>query len=221
MTSLEIYELLERYACGRYDPDNPGTRVYRENQTIITIDSSLGDVFFLLEGSVKVQSFSTDGDNTVIATLFAPQILGLTELLLGKDGYGASVITRQPCSIVKVPAVEFRTMLSEYPDAYRLLAPYLAALATQNMNASESRIILNGRERLGLYLVSACHNQKFPYFLRETREQIAQNTHNNLRTLYRYLDDFTDRGLISRQGARIYLTQLQYQLLKDEYDSLL
>ena len=124
------------------------------------------------------------------------------------------------CQVIKVSVTQFENTLNEYPDSYRIMAPYLASLAIQNMNESESRLILNNEERLGLYLLNSCRLKTFPYYISDTRERIARNSHLNLRTLYRYLDEFVGKGLLSRNRNRLYITAEQYKKLLNRFSQL-
>ena len=191
-----------------------------EDEVFIRANDEITHLWILLEGSVRINSLSPDGDSSVIAGLNAPQILGLTEFLLNKTVFSASVQASGRCTVMRISVHQFKVMLGEYPDTYKILAPYLALLATQNMNESESRLILNNRERLGSYLLSLCHSKKFPYRITETREQIAQSTHINLRTLYRYIDEFCHDGLLSKDHSHLIITENQYDKLSSRFSSL-
>ena len=163
--------------------------VIYSDEIFINAGDPISSLFILIKGNVKIKSVSTSGDNAIIASLSAPQILGITEFLRKMDTFGASVYADGDCQVIKVSVTQFEDTLNEYPDSYRILAPYLASLAIQNMNESESRLILNNEERLGLYLLNSCRLKTFPYYIRDTRERIARNSHLNLRTLYRYIED--------------------------------
>ncbi len=194
--------------------------VIYSDEIFINAGDPISSLFILTKGNVKIKSVSTSGDNAIIASLSAPQILGITEFLRKMDTFGASVYADGDCQVIKVSVTQFEDTLNEYPDSYRILAPYLASLAIQNMNESESRLILNNEERLGLYLLNSCQLKTFPYQIRDTREQIARNSHLNLRTLYRYIDEFVEKGLLSRNKNRLYITSEQYRKLKGRFSQL-
>ena len=191
-----------------------------EDDIFISATDEIKHLWVLLEGSVRIHSLSVNGDSSVIAYLNAPQILGLTEYLQNREVFSASVQAYDRCTVLKIPTVQFATMLEEYPDTYKTLAPYLAALATQNMNESESRLILNNRERLGVYLLSLCHSKNLPLRITDTRERIAESTHLNLRTLYRYIDEFCQKGLLTREHSHLVITAKQYDKLNQQFSSL-
>ncbi|MBR2700875.1 MAG: Crp/Fnr family transcriptional regulator [Erysipelotrichaceae bacterium] len=198
---------------------NTETTVYSD-ETFIHAGDDITSIFVLAKGTVRIKSFSTSGDNAIIASLSAPQILGITEFLQKMTVFGASVYADGICQVIEIPVELFHTTLMEYPDSYRILSPYLASLAIQNMNESESRLILNNRERLGLYLLNSCQSKAMPYYIRETREQIARNSHLNLRTLYRYIEEFISDGLLSRNRNKLYITNRQYLKLKNSFSKL-
>ncbi|MBQ3385239.1 MAG: Crp/Fnr family transcriptional regulator [Erysipelotrichaceae bacterium] len=201
-------------------PVNKGAITVYNDETFIHAGDDITSIFVLVKGTVRIKSFSTSGDNTIIASLSAPQILGITEFLQEMTVFGASVYADGTCQVIEIPVELFHTTLKEYPDGYRVLAPYLASLAIQNMNESESRLILNNRERLGLYLLNSCQAKAMPYYIRETREQIARNSHLNLRTLYRYIEEFIADGLLSRNRNKLYITTRQYLKLKNTFSNL-
>ena len=194
--------------------------VIYSDEIFINAGDPISCLFILIKGNVKIKSVSTSGDNAIIASLSAPQILGITEFLRRMDTCGASVYADGDCQVIKVSVTQFEDTLNEYPDSYRILAPYLASLAIQNMNESESRLILNNEERLGLYLLNSCQLKTFPYQIRDTRERIARNSHLNLRTLYRYIDEFVEKGLLSRSRNRLYITAEQYKKLQNRFSQL-
>lgn len=194
--------------------------VIYSDEIFINAGDPISSLFILIKGNVKIKSVSTSGDNAIIASLSAPQILGITEFLRRMDTFGASVYADGDCQVIKVSVTQFEDTLNEYPDSYRILAPYLASLAIQNMNESESRLILNNEERLGLYLLNSCQLKTFPYQIRDTRERIARNSHLNLRTLYRYIDEFVEKGLLSRSRNRLYITAEQYKKLQNRFSQL-
>ena len=194
--------------------------IFYNDEIFVNAGDPISSIFILVRGNVKIKSVSTSGDNAIIASLCAPQILGITEFLQKVDTFGASVYADGVCQVIKVSVSQFENTLSEYPDSYRILAPYLASLAIQNMNESESRLILNNEERLGLYLLNSCRLKTFPYYIRDTRERIARNSHLNLRTLYRYIDEFVEKGLLSRNKNRLYITDEQYRKLQNRFSQL-
>lgn len=194
--------------------------VIYSDEIFISAGDPISSLFILIKGNVKIKSVSTSGDNAIIASLSAPQILGITEFLRKILTFGASVYADGDCQVIKVSVTQFEDTLNEYPDSYRILAPYLASLAIQNMNESESRLILNNEERLGLYLLNSCRLKIFPYYIRDTRERIARNSHLNLRTLYRYIDEFVEKGLLSRNKNRLYITAEQYRKLQNRFSQL-
>lgn len=220
MNTESCYHLLESVLESRKPITSDNMIIVCDDETFITAGDEISSLFVLVSGTVRIKSVSTNGDNAIIASLFAPQILGITEFLQKRNRFGASVYADGSCRIITIPAHLFGNTLQEYPDSYRILVPYLASLAIQNMNESESRLILNNRERLGLYLLNSCRGKQFPYYIKETREQIARSSHLNLRTLYRCLDEFTENNLLSHDRNKLYITEKQYRELKDSFSDL-
>ena len=216
MTVQIIYRLLQQlFNRGKMLDfrEYSSSLLFPEDEDFIISGQESTAVYMLVSGTVKIRSLSSDGASAVIASLNAPQLLGITEYLLKHETYGASVSASGRCRIIRIPADQMADLFDSYPDTYRIIAPYLASLAVQNMNEAESRKILNNNERLALYLINRCSGQLFPCYLKEPRQRIADGARLNLRTLYRCVDSFTKRGLISHRRNRLFITENQYKEL--------
>ena len=64
--------------------------VIYSDEIFINAGDPISSLFILIKGNVKIKSVSTSGDNAIIASLSAPQILGITEFLRRMDTFGAS-----------------------------------------------------------------------------------------------------------------------------------
>lgn len=81
--------------------------VIYSDEIFINAGDPISSLFILIKGNVKIKSVSTSGDNAIIASLSAPQILGITEFLRRMDTFGASVYADGDCQVIKVSVTQF------------------------------------------------------------------------------------------------------------------
>ena len=220
MDDKEYGKLITDAFKGDNPPDNDDVYTYKVNEYIIRALDPLEYVYLLLKGSVSVIVTANNGGMIVADTLDAPQLLGLSELMTYGDVCEADVVARNRCKVVKIPCETFQRLLEEDKNIYPVIATYLAELARRNMYYAQDRTLFNNRERFGLFLYDRASVSPLPCTIKETREQLSLLVHLNMRTLYRYIEEFNKNGYLTLSEHKITIDKDNYDKLDEDFGTL-
>ena len=188
-----------------------------KSEPFAVASAPIGAVYLLASGTCRVLISSDNGKEMTADVMPAPQIYGLCELMTDRSEFGATVIPAAGALILRVNRDHFLSRINEDFEVCRAVARYLAVLAVRNMDRVESGALLTQKEQFALYLLHAARAQSFPCTIMERRQDMAAHLHINLRTLYRYEDDFRAAGMIGVSHGKITITEEQADLLGKAY----
>lgn len=211
-----------------YDPAKPGdyfpprvmesTRMLRLKAGDILLREGFAadEVYVLLQGSARVLVHTSAGKMAVVETAQAPHIFGATEAIAEHRLYGATVQAASPVLAARLPMEEYLRAVQSNQEAANVTIHYLAWLAVRNMDKSELKAITRPIDILLRYLYLEAQRKELPYTIPFTREDMANELHINLRTLYRYIDRLEEQGFLHLQKAKISIDQEAFERLRAE-----
>ena len=186
-------------------PDFPVIKVC--NETFLQAGAAVDAVYILLRGKCKVIVSNSGGSVMTADVMSAPQVFGLLEVILAQEHYTASVFACGECTVLPVRRRLFLELLEKNKSCYIPITHYFGYLAVRNMNTLEEQALLNKKEQFGIYLLNVCRGNPLPYRLREIRTETAANLHINLRTLFRYIEEFRAAGFIDSARGKIVISE--------------
>ena len=102
------------------------TRTYARHALISGEDEHAGDVFLILEGTVRASSVSADGREIIYSDLGAGEIFGEFSAIDGQPR-SSSLVATSDCLLGRLPAVRFRELVAANPGVSRRLIELLVA----------------------------------------------------------------------------------------------
>lgn len=222
---------LEIIFSGAYDPANPYPALqkhllearllsFQQNETIICQGDPTQYIYILLSGRVSVMNnISWDNDN-VIDYIEPLDIMGLVEYLNKMDAYTAFVVAQTKVFLLRIPITVFEKIIQENPYiCYQTLITVGASLKS-NMDRAETSQNFHSKDILGHYLFLQAQH-KIPWVCPLTRKTLSENLHINLRTLYRHLSAFEEKGLIELRRGKIVIDEIHLEKLSDRYGDII
>ena len=194
-----------------------------ENGNLIFLEESEGkNLFFVVEGSVKVTRLSKDGREVILAMLNAGDFFGEMSLLDG-EARSANVIALEKTEVLSLNRDDFLVVLNDYPK----IAIQLLKEMTSRLRKSDRQIVSlslsDAEKRIALCIVRFADEQgvikngqvtipKIPI-----QQDIANMAGTSRETVSRAMSLLTEEKYIERNGKELKI--LNYKNFIKEFDS--
>ena len=194
-----------------------------ENGNLIFLEESEGkNLFFVVEGSVKVTRLSKDGREVILAMLNAGDFFGEMSLLDG-EARSANVIALEETEVLSLNRDDFLLVLHDYPK----IAIQLLKEMTSRLRKSDRQIVSlslsDAEKRIALCIVRFADEQgvikngqvtipKIPI-----QQDIANMAGTSRETVSRAMSLLTEEKYIERNGKELKI--LNYKSFIKEFDS--
>ena len=194
-----------------------------ENGNLIFLEESEGkNLFFVVEGSVKVTRLSKDGREVILAMLNAGDFFGEMSLLDG-EARSANVIALEKTEVLSLNRDDFLVVLHDYPK----IAIQLLKEMTSRLRKSDRQIVSlslsDAEKRIALCIVRFADEQgvikngqvtipKIPI-----QQDIANMAGTSRETVSRAMSLLTEEKYIERNGKELKI--LNYKNFIKEFDS--
>ena len=194
-----------------------------ENGNLIFLEETKGEnLFFVVEGSVKVTRLSKDGREVILAMLNAGDFFGEMSLLDG-ESRSANVIALEDTEVLSLYRDDFLDVLHDYPK----IAIQLLKEMTSRLRKSDRQIVSlslsDAEKRIALCIVRFADEQgiikngqvtipKIPI-----QQDIANMAGTSRETVSRAMSLLTEEKYIARNGKELKI--LNYKNFIKEFDS--
>ena len=194
-----------------------------ENGNLIFLEESEGkNLFFVVEGSVKVTRLSKDGREVILAMLNAGDFFGEMSLLDGQSR-SANVIALEETEVLSLKRDDFLVVLHDYPK----IAIQLLKEMTSRLRKSDRQIVSlslsDAEKRIALCIVRFADEQgvikngqvtipKIPI-----QQDIANMAGTSRETVSRAMSLLTEEKYIERNRKELKI--LNYKNFIKEFDS--
>ena len=194
-----------------------------ENGNLIFLEESEGkNLFFVVEGCVKVTRLSKDGREVILAMLNAGDFFGEMSLLDG-EARSANVIALEETEVLSLNRDDFLVVLHDYPK----IAIQLLKEMTSRLRKSDRQIVSlslsDAEKRIALCIVRFADEQgvikngqvtipKIPI-----QQDIANMAGTSRETVSRAMSLLTEEKYIERNGKELKI--LNYKKFIKEFDS--
>ncbi len=185
---------------------------YVPHETIVAQGESGRDVFFILEGHVRVTLFSQNGRETFYGDRGPGDIIGELAAIDGK-ARSASVVALEATRAARLPAIAFRSLVADYPDFSWMLLEHLSAIIRHMTDRVHEFSTLVVRRRLILELIRRSNEPDESdgvVFIdpAPTHFELAASISTHREAVSRDMSTLTKKGLIERRGRRLILHDL-------------
>ena len=194
-----------------------------ESGNLIFLEETKGEnLFFVVEGSVKVTRLSKDGREVILAMLNAGDFFGEMSLLDG-ESRSANVIALEDTEVLSLYRDDFLDVLHDYPK----IAIQLLKEMTSRLRKSDRQIVSlslsDAEKRIALCIVRFADEQgiikngqvtipKIPI-----QQDIANMAGTSRETVSRAMSLLTEEKYIERNGKELKI--LNYKNFIKEFDS--
>ena len=192
---------------------------YAKGQYIFQAGARVSGLYCVFQGKVKVSKLSADGKEQIIRLAREGDVLAYRSLMSG-DTCTTTATALTDCVVCLVPRPDFFSLLEQNPQ----FSHSLLRLMAQNLGEAEERLLHTAykpvRERLAeaLLLLHQVFEpapaaepapRKVAFSIPVSREDLAALTGTTKETASRLLSDFRHEGMVTTQGSRITIRQLE------------
>jgi CRP/FNR family cyclic AMP-dependent transcriptional regulator len=197
-----VAALAERWVVHSYTP----------HQMILAQGETGRDVFFILEGQVRVTLFSSNGRETFYGDRGPGDIIGELAAIDGKVR-SACVIALKATRAASLTATAFRSLVADYPDFSWMLLEHLSAIVRQMTDRVHEFSTLVVRRRLIFELIrrsdESAESQGLVFIdPAPTHFELAASISTHREAVSREMSTLTKKGLIEKCGHRLILHDL-------------
>ena len=185
-------------------------KIYEKGSYIFYQGDIKRDLYFLIEGSILVAKFDSNGKRSIIQTFNNKGIFGEVYAYLNEPfDFSALVQKKSKVLVIK----EFRNLINEFmPKSF--LINYIDLISKKCLILSQKNQITNQftlRQKIANFLLIEEENKKIN--LKQTREELADFLSTTRPSLSRELSNMADENIIKVSGKDIYI--LDINLLKN------
>lgn len=185
-------------------------KTYEKGSYIFNQGDIKGDLYFLIEGSILVAKFDSNGKRSIIQTFNNKGIFGEVYAYLNEP-FDFSALVQKKSKILVIK--EFRNLINEFmPKSF--LINYINLISKKCLVLSQKNQITNQftlRQKIANFLLIEEENNKIE--LEQTREELADFLSTTRPSLSRELSNMADENIIKISGKDIYI--LDINLLKN------
>ncbi|WP_040398548.1 Crp/Fnr family transcriptional regulator [Anaerococcus senegalensis] len=185
-------------------------KTYEKGSYIFNQGDIKGDLYFLIEGSILVAKFDSNGKRSIIQTFNNKGIFGEVYAYLNEP-FDFSALVQKKSKILVIK--EFRNLINEFmPKSF--LINYINLISKKCLILSQKNQITNQftlRQKIANFLLIEEENNKIK--LKQTREELADFLSTTRPSLSRELSNMADENIIKISGKDIYI--LDINLLKN------
>lgn len=186
---------------------------YRKNEAIFTEGTIPNGIFFLKEGKVKKYKVDNDGREQIIYIYNAGEFFGYSAIL-NNDSYGDTAQAIENSAVAFIPKEDFLNILDQSKIFSTLLLKSLShefSVMANLMTVLSQRTV---RERVALSLLILhkkyrLNGSEDKVYITLSRTDLANMVGTANETLARILHDFRQDHLITMEGRKIQLTDLE------------
>lgn len=184
---------------------------YQKGQLIFEQGSRINSLHCIHQGKVKVSKVSTNGKEQIIRLAKEGDVLGYRSLMMG-NVYTTAAVALTDCIVCQVPRLDFMSIIGQNPK----FADSLTRLLAKTLGDAEERILHTAyksvRERVAEALLLLHDvfqpNTNTVFSIPISRDDLAALASTAKETASRLLSEFRDEGLVSTQGSRIRILNL-------------
>ena len=221
LKTVSLFWDLDKTELG-YISDKMVSKKFESGNLIFLEESEGKNLFFVIEGSVKVTRLSKDGREVILAMLNAGDFFGEMSLLDGK-ARSANVIALEKTEVLSLNRDDFLVVLHDYPK----IAIQLLKEMTSRLRKSDRQIVSlslsDAEKRIALCIVRFADEQgvikngqvtipKIPI-----QQDIANMAGTSRETVSRAMSLLTEEKYIERNGKELKI--LNYKSFIKEFDS--
>lgn len=192
----------------------------RANERFVATGEDLDKIWIALSGQVKVMEEFESGETYIFTKFSAPEIFGEMEALAQISRFRASLVAVTDCIFIVGPVQEYINWIKNDPQFLYERTQYILKWVMDEERSNRAYLLLSGIERIKLYFIHHFERSEAETFciLKNTRQQIADETGYSVKTVNRVIKKLSEQGLITIKGQSILITEEQYEVILESID---
>lgn len=187
----------------------------KKGSYLFHIYQPLDFVYILLEGNCCVEKYKQSGAVVTDNTRHPLQMFGLFEGFAGIKYYSATMRCATDCVYIQTPIDAFLYLIKSDPKLMWLTMQFLSGFLSDYIDSSDLLILNDPKHIILSKLYRYCLGKPFPVTVHYKKEDLARDLNLNLRTMYRYLDQFYQSGVLSSKKGKITITEEQHLAIRE------
>lgn len=189
-----------------------------KGKSILQAGMDCSYVWGIISGEISVTDIQMLGDvySFVESSGFSIVIIGDYEPFAGLTEFQNTIYAVTECDALRIPTAGYMRWMRRDGKALFMRAQIFAKTLAQEISNERKYLLLNGRDRLVLYLTQAYAKWEGEgeYVLKKTQAQLAQRIGMNVRTVQRSIQKLETDGLVSCLGSKLCISKEQYERLE-------
>lgn len=173
-------------------------------------------ISILLKGTVYVTTFSTKGDRIISHTMEGVQFFCIMETIQKLKYNLASVVALTDVKVLEIDAPLYIKELEEDKLLTQMTIDYLCDFSVNMIRDINKINSYSIEENMMSYFYYLAKDKDMPFELKEKRTFYADLFKINVRTFYRYLNEWEAKNYIVRERQKLYITKESLKNLKKE-----
>ncbi len=181
---------------------------YRPKQLILNQGAESTDVYYVLKGSVSVETYDEEGRRLVLHYIRAGEFFGEMALFDDAPRRSATIVARSHCEVAAVELARFRTLVDEDPELLREVALQLAIRLKKTSEKLGNLAFLDVTGRVARALIDLADDDEAMThpdgkLVRITREELGRLVNCSREVAGHVLHILEEDGLIHLEGRAI------------------
>ncbi|MCI5648919.1 MAG: Crp/Fnr family transcriptional regulator [Fusicatenibacter sp.] len=188
-----------------------------EKGTVFVREGELAEtIFFIGRGIIEAIDYRIYGVSYDYMQFHKVYAFGGMEFLMDLPNYMTTLRTVSDCTVVKLPRVKFEKWMYSDIQAMKREAKLVGEYLLEEGRNSRLFLFMEGSDRLALLLVKRYerYHKNGVLTLKESRQNLADETGLCVKSVSRGIRKFMDEQLITKRGNQILMDADQYERLK-------
>lgn len=176
---------------------------FGKGETVVRQNDTISSIYLLMEGSVRTQMITHEGNVVEIEILEAVMPLAPSFIYANNNKYPVDVITMEPCTFLRVSKKEW---LEEMKNNEKILINFLTLSANMTTFLSEKLQMISLKSlkhKLSIFLLEKTSPEKNYFILKRTRTQLSEYFGVQRPSLARTIKELEDEGIIKTDGRLV------------------
>lgn len=171
---------------------------FKRGQLIQQTGDPVKTLYFVVDGSVKVNSVHENGKSKLICIIKAFDMLGDIEIFAGMD-YVNDIVALKDTYCLGLNLEYYRDILLQDKTFTSYMAKSMARIVLKNNQSSSFNMLYSLETRVATYILLSAKDKCFQENLTYLAEQMA----TSYRHLHRVLSGLCEKGMLRKEG-RVY-----------------
>lgn len=173
---------------------------FKKGETVVRQGEVINYLYLLVEGVVRTQMITQEGNVLEIELLEAVMPLAPAFIFANNNKYPVDVVTMEPCTFLKIAKSDW---LNEMVHNEKLMINFLTLNSNMAVFLSMKLQMISLKSlkyKLAIFLLEKTTPEKNYFILKRTRTQLAEYFGVQRPSLARIIKELEDEGIIKTEG---------------------